>query len=220
MSAGSPARARACCWPPRADAARNRETLLAHATELIAERGPGVALDEIARAAGLGNATLYRHFPDRTALLEAIALRVISATAAAAERALADEPDPFEALGRYLREALAVRVAWVMPVIAGDLDLRNPELAAARDRSVRAVRRLLAAAAESGAIRPGITFGDVSLMLLRLARPLPARRGRAAQDVVAARHLAIFLDGLRPCGRELPGTGPDLREMAGGPDPG
>ena len=220
MSAGPAARARAGGRPLRADAARNREILLTHATELIAERGPGVALDEIARAAGLGNATLYRHFPDRSALLQAIALRVISATAAAAERALAGEPDPFQALARYLREALAVRVAWVMPVIAGQLDLGGAELTAARDRSVRAVRRLLAAAAESGAIRPGITFGDVSLMLLRLARPLPARRDRAAQDLVAARHLAIFLDGLRPGGRALPGAGLDLREMTRGPDTG
>ena len=83
---------------PRADARRNREALLSRAAELIAEHGPAVALDEVARAAGVGNATLYRHFPDRAALLRAIAVQVIGATAEAAERALAEEVGSFQAL--------------------------------------------------------------------------------------------------------------------------
>lgn len=70
-----------------------------------------MALDEIARAAGVGNATLYRHFPDRAALLRAIAVQVIGATAAAAEQALAEETSSFQALARYLDEVLRVRVA-------------------------------------------------------------------------------------------------------------
>jgi AcrR family transcriptional regulator len=73
---------------PRADGRRNREALLSRAAELIAEQGPAVPLDEIARAAGVGNATLYRHFPDRNALLHVIAKQVIGRTVEVAEGAL------------------------------------------------------------------------------------------------------------------------------------
>src|SRR5690348_15911418 len=94
----------------RSDARRNREVLLASAVDLVAEHGPDGPLSLIARSAGVDNATLYRHFPDRAALLQAIALQVITATSQAAEAALSEEPDSYAALARYLREALKVRV--------------------------------------------------------------------------------------------------------------
>ncbi|HEY6500313.1 MAG TPA: helix-turn-helix domain-containing protein [Streptosporangiaceae bacterium] len=205
---------------PRADARRNREALLSQATELIAEHGPAVALDEVARAAGVGNATLYRHFPDRAALLRAIAVQVIGATAAAAEQALAEETGSFEALARYLREVLGVRVAWVMPAIARALEPGDAELAALRGRSVAAITTLIKNAQRDGVIRADLTFGDISLLLIRLARPLPPGSDRAVQDATAQRHLAIMLAGLRPGGESLPGTGlalADLRQPAPAP---
>lgn len=197
----------------RADARRNRERLLARAVELVAERGPDVPLDLIARSAGVGNATLYRHFPDRAALLRAIAFQVITASADAAEAALATEPDSYHALASYLSAALAVRVAWVMPVIGPMLSHDGEELAAARMRSLTAVNRLIANAQRDGAIRADVTFGDLSLLLIRLARPLPPGHDRSAQDSVAARHLAIVLAGLRPGGEPLPGTGLELADL-------
>jgi AcrR family transcriptional regulator len=196
----------------RADARRNRETLLARAVELVAERGPDVPLDLIARSAGVGNATLYRHFPDRAAVLHAIALHVITASAQAAETALTEEPDSFQALARYLREALTVQVAWVMPAI-GAVVPHDDELAAARTRSVTAVTRLIATAQRDGAIRADLTFGDLSLLLIRLARPLPPGHDRSVQDSVAARHLAIVLAGLRATGELLPGSGLELADL-------
>jgi AcrR family transcriptional regulator len=198
---------------PRADALRNREALLAHATELVAEHGPGVPLDTIARSAGVGNATLYRHFADRPALLHAIAVRVVTATAQAAEAALAGEADSYAALGRYLAEGLQVRVAWVMPAIAAVIGRDDEDLAAARVRSLAAVTRLIANAQRDGAIRADLTFGDLGLLLIRLARPLPPGRNRAVQDAVAARHLTIMLAGLRPDGDPLPGTGLQLADL-------
>jgi len=202
--------------PQRADARRNRETLLVHAVELVAEHGPDVSLDLIARSAGVGNATLYRHFPDRAALLHAIALRVINATAQAAEAALAEEPDSYAALARYLGEALTVRVGWVMPAIAASLPPEDAALSAARSRSLAAVTRLIADAQRDGAIRPDVTFGDLSLLLIRLARPLPPGRDRAVQDAVAARHLAIVLAGLRAGDEPLPGAGLALADLRSG----
>jgi len=198
---------------PRADARRNREALLSQAAELIAEHGPAVALDEIARAAGVGNATLYRHFPDRAALLRAIAVQVIGAAADAAERALAEEAGSFEALARYLHEVLRVRVAWVMPAIAGALEPGDAELAALRGRSAAAFTTLIENAQRDGAIRADLTFGDISQLLIRLARPLPPGHDRAVQDTAAQRHLAIMLAGLRPGGGSLPGTGLTLADL-------
>ena len=198
---------------PRADARRNREALLSQAAELIAEHGPAVALDDIARAAGVGNATLYRHFPDRAALLRAIAVQVIGASAEAAEQALAEETGSFQALARYLHEVLRVRVAWVMPAIAGALDPGDPELAALRRRSVAAMTTLIENAQRDGVIRADITFGDISQLLIRLARPLPPGHGHAVQDAAAQRHLAIVLAGLRPGGGSLPGAGLALADL-------
>lgn len=198
---------------PRADAHRNRESILARAVELIAEDGPLVPLDRIARAAGVGNATLYRHFADRAALLRAVAVHTIESTAEAAERALAEEADSFSALARYLSDALRLRVAWVMPAIAAALPRDDPDVASARGRSAAAVSRLIAAAQRDGAIRPDLTFGDVSLLLIRLARPLPPGQERAVQEDVAHRHLAIVLAGMRPGDRPLPGAGVDLADL-------
>jgi AcrR family transcriptional regulator len=206
--------------PPRADGRRNREALLSRAAELIAEQGPAVPLDEIARAAGVGNATLYRHFPDRNALLNALAAQVIGLTAEAARSALAEEPDSYQALARYLREAVRVRVAWVMPAIAAAIDRDDAELTALRARSVTAITALIGNAQRDGGIRPDVTFGDISLLLIRLARPLPPGHDRAVQDAAAQRQLAIVLAGLRPGGETLPGRGLTLADLrAQGPAP-
>lgn len=205
---------------PRADGRRNREALLSRAAELIAEQGPGVPLDEIARAAGVGNATLYRHFPDRNSLLHAIAKQAIGLTAEAAERALTEETDSYQALACYLREAVQMRVAWVMPAIAAALDRDDAELAGLRAHSVAAIAKLIVNAQRDGVIRPDVTFGDISLLLIRLARPLPPGQDRAVQDSVAQRHLTILLAGLRPGAEPLPGPGLTLGDLrAPGPVP-
>ena len=156
---------------------------------------------------------LYRHFPDRAALLRAIAIQVTGATAEAAEQALAEETSSFQALARYLTEALRIRVAWVMPAIAAALEPGDAELAALRRRSVAAVTTLLKNAQHDGAIRADITFGDISLLLIRLGWPLPPGHDRAIQDAAAQRHLAIVLAGLRPSGGPLPGTGLTLADL-------
>src|SRR5437588_9177263 len=101
----------------RADARRNRDQVLAAARDVFVEQGPDAALDEVARRAGVGIATLYRRFPAREALMRAVALDVLARTAAAAQQAEAEEPDAFEALARYMHRALDLRISAVMPAL-------------------------------------------------------------------------------------------------------
>jgi AcrR family transcriptional regulator len=198
----------------RADARRNQERLLAAARELIAERGAGVPLEDIAKRAGVGIATLYRRFPDRDALLRAVVLDALTRTRLAAERA-AELDDPFEALATYLRFALELRVSAVMPQVLDVIDLDDPEIAAARDATV--VERLVDAARESGDLPDDIRFADVAMMLVRIARPLPGPLPMEAKDELARRHLELFIRGLRaPATGELEGPAlslGDLQEM-------
>ena len=92
----------------RADAQRSRRLLLDAACVLFVEAGIEVALEAVARRAGVGIATLYRHFPDRLALVEAVAIDVMARTEDEARAALADEPDGFAALRRYMHRAFDV----------------------------------------------------------------------------------------------------------------
>jgi AcrR family transcriptional regulator len=178
----------------RADARRNLEQLLTAARDLIAERGAGVPLEDVARRAGVGIATLYRRFPDRDALLRAVVLDALTRTRLAAERA-ADLDDPFEALATYLRVALELKVSAVMPQVLDLIDPDDREIAEARDAS--AVEALVDAARESGDLAPDITFSDVAMMLVRIARPLPGPLSMEMKDELARRHLELFIRGLR-----------------------
>ena len=194
----------------RADARRNQERLLDAARELIAERGAGVPLEDVAKRAGVGIATLYRRFPDRDALLRAVVLDALTRTRLAAERAA--ELDPFEALATYLRFALELRVSAVMPQVLDVLDLDDPEIAEARDASV--VERLVDAARESGDLPADIRFADVAMMLVRIARPLPGPLPMEAKDELARRHLELFIRGLRaPATSELEGPALSLGDL-------
>ena len=103
----------------RADAHRNRERLLAAARDLFVEDGPDAPLDDVARRAGVGVATLYRRFPNRQALMRAVALDVLGHVVGEAHSALAEEPDGFATLARYMHRALDLRVAAVIPVLVG-----------------------------------------------------------------------------------------------------
>src|SRR4051812_25876716 len=203
--------------PMRADARRNLEQLLAAARDLVADRGAGVALDDVAQRAGVGIATLYRRFPDRTALLRGVVLDALEQTRAAAEQAAADHDDAFEALAAYLRAALELRVSAVIPQVLDVLDLDEPELAAAREASARATEALVDAAHAAGGLPQDVTFADVGMMLVRIARPLPGPMRDGLKHELSRRHLELFIRGLRGGDGDLEGpelTRGDLAEMA------
>src|SRR5712691_799585 len=120
----------------RADARRNLEHVLAAAREVFVEQGADAPLDEIARRAGVGIATLYRRFPDREALVRAVALDVLARTAHEARSAEAEEADPFDGLARYMHRALDLRISAVMPALLGRISFEDEELRVARQQAV------------------------------------------------------------------------------------
>jgi AcrR family transcriptional regulator len=199
----------------RADARRNSELLLDAARDVFVERGPEAPLEEIARRAGVGIATLYRRFVDRPTLIRALVLSALTATIEAAERAQHDHADPFAALTAYVHATLDLRTSAVIATLLDVVDLDEPELKAARETSARLADHLLDTAREAGALRADVTFGDVGIMLVRLSRPLPGSIPVDVQAGLAHRHADVFLAGLRAqrSGAALDGPALDLADL-------
>ncbi|OKH97808.1 TetR family transcriptional regulator [Streptomyces sp. CB02923] len=197
----------------RADALRNRERIIGAAREAMVEFGAEIPLDEIARRAGVGNATLYRHFPDRLELIHHVTLSVMDRTADKAECALAEESDAFRALRRFVFAAVEERIGALCPLLSDGVDTNHPDLLAARERLEGAVEALMGAARDSGQLRTDIAVGDLMVALTQLTRPLPGS-GCTDFDRFVYRHLVLFLDGLRtPAHSELPGAAATLEDL-------
>lgn len=179
----------------RSDALRNREQILRAAVDLMVEQGPNVALELIAKRANVGIATLYRHFPDRMVLLRQVTLDVLGQSADAADAALAEEPDAFTALARYLHDAIDLRIGVVMPMLA-DRVAMDDELLAARDRSQTALQALVKAAHDEESLRPDVGSGDIGLLMIRMTPPLPVALAPEDNHRLSHRHLELVLDGL------------------------
>jgi AcrR family transcriptional regulator len=171
----------------RADAQRNRERIVATALAVFAERGPAVSMEDIAHAAGLGVGTLYRHFPDRQALLLDIAAGALRDLIEFGTAALAREDTAWQALVAIVRFcaglplALAKSLAESLPAGAGLPELEQES----NDLFARVVRR----AQQEGTARRDIPPPDVvDLLAVVVCRP-----GARPDD-----HLTtVVLDGLR-----------------------
>ncbi|MGH3328581.1 MAG: TetR/AcrR family transcriptional regulator [Streptomycetales bacterium] len=192
--------------PLRADAARNRDQILAAARDVFVERGSGAPLEEIARRAGVGIGTLYRRFTNRQTLMREVVLDALTRTRQAAECARAEERDAFDALARYMHTVLDLRIAAVLPLVLDKVDLEDEELLPARDAASGTVQQIIDAAHAEATIREDVTFGDIGLMLVRLARPLPGPVPPELNDRLAHRHLDLVIEGLRPAGHSSPRT--------------
>jgi AcrR family transcriptional regulator len=175
---------------------------------VFVEVGADAPLDEVARRAGVGIATLYRRFPDRESLQRAVALDVLEQAGTAASLAEAEEPDPVVALGRYMHAALDLRISAVMPALLGHISFEDAAMAQARDRATAPVLRLIAAGQSSGALRADIAFGDIGTLLVRLSRPLPGPIPPELDRRLAHRHVELFLQALRMPAAPL--SGPEL----------
>ena len=198
---------------PRADALRNRERIIAAARDAFLETGPDVALDAIAHRAGVGNATLYRHFSDRDELVLAIALSAIDRVIAHADLALAEEPDAFEALRRFTLKAADERIGSLSAVFCGIVEPSDPRVVDARVRFEAAVDRVMEHARRAGQLRPDVERGDLLAAITQLTRPVPGTTCGQFGPFVH-RHLYIFLDGLRaPARSTLPGTPVTLESL-------
>jgi AcrR family transcriptional regulator len=171
----------------RADAARNREKVLRAAREAFAESGYSVPLDEIAARAGVGPGTVYRHFPAKEALFEAVVTARVTDLVRDA-RARAGAADPGEAffgfLGRLAGEAAAKRDLPDAISIAGSL----------REDIFAALGELLDRAQRAGAVRAGVRTGDLIALLKGMFASLADGSDQARRDLV----FAVLADGLRP----------------------
>ncbi|MDV6289457.1 TetR/AcrR family transcriptional regulator [Streptomyces sp. UP1A-1] len=198
---------------PRADALRNRERIVTAAREMFVEHGPDVPLDDVARRAGVGNATVYRNFPDRDALVREVVCSVMDRTARAAEVALAESGDAFEALERFVHVAADERISALCPMVSSTFDQHHPDLEAARERVERLVAEVMDRAKAAGQLRTDVGVGDVMIAAAQLSRP-PAGTGCLSADRFVHRHLQLFLDGLRaPARSGLPGTAMTMEDL-------
>ncbi|QHA05245.1 TetR family transcriptional regulator [Streptomyces broussonetiae] len=198
---------------PRADAVRNRERIVTAAREMFVEHGPHVPLDDIARRAGVGNATVYRNFPDREALVREVVCSVMDRTAEAAEVALAETGDAFAALERFVHASADERISALCPMISSAFDQNHPDLEASRERLERLVEEVMGRAAAAGQLRPDVGVGDVMIAVAQLSRP-PAGSDCLHSDRFVHRLLQLFLDGLRaPARSALPGEAVTFKEL-------
>lgn len=179
---------------PRADSLRNREQLMAAAKAAFAEVGPDVALEEIARRAGVGIGTLYRHFPTRDALLSAVYRREVEQLAGAADTLLAERP-PLVAFERWLH--LMVDYMATKRVIAPALQASpgdGPKVYASSGEAIReALNRLAQAAVDSGEIRSDIQTEDLFRMVMGVSHGYD----RPDWEPSARRLIAILMAGLK-----------------------
>jgi len=172
----------------RADARRNRERITAAALELFAERGPGVSMEELARAAGLGVGTLYRHFPDRRALVREIAAVTLEGLLQAARDAAARDVPRWDVLRQMVVQA-AGQPMGLLKSLLEDGDAEAPRLRELRDAYNAALAGIVRAAQEEGALRRDLAPDQV-LELLSVVLCRPGARG---DDAV----VTVMLDGLR-----------------------
>ncbi|MFJ3586201.1 TetR/AcrR family transcriptional regulator [Streptomyces sp. NPDC090127] len=194
MSASIPGRAL------RADALLNREQIIEAARALIAERGPDVPAEEVARRAGVGTGTLYRRFPDRQALLAAVALDGFHRVVALARTAEDEEPDAWRALARFVRQATAElrQATWLSVWFASAwAELRqDPENLRLRRILLKILDRLVRGAQSDGDMRRDVDAGDLALMIAVVLRPIPGLPEELARRTVD-RGMALLLESLR-----------------------
>jgi AcrR family transcriptional regulator len=180
----------------RADARRNYQRLLTAAAEAFTERGTDdVSLEEIARRAGVGIGTLYRHFPTRQALLEAVYRDQVEALRARADELIATKP-PAEALATWLRDLLDFgRTKRMLTTALLTTHNKDSELMSSGSRMVRgAASDILTGAQEAGVARADANSAD----LMRLVHAISLTAEWAADDNEQAdRLLALVLDGLK-----------------------
>jgi AcrR family transcriptional regulator len=179
---------------PRKDAAANRERVLDAATELVRRDGEKVPMADIARHAGVGVGTVYRHFATREALLRALVHRSFERALANARAAAAAEPGhALDGVRAFLAATLRDRDRFVLPLHGGPVlfDAEIRELQA----EVRGVlQALLDRGQAAGELRADLTPVDLIVGAALLSRPLPATEN---WDRFARRHIDLLLHGLR-----------------------
>jgi AcrR family transcriptional regulator len=177
--------------PKRADARRNYDKVMAAARDAFAEGGEATSLEEIARRAGVGIGTLYRNFPNRQALIEAVYVGEVEEVCRSASELV--DLEPWEALNAWFERLLGYMAT--KRALAAELfnyvDHDASLFKSCRTTLFGAGEPLLKRAQEAGVVRPDVTIAEVIQMVMGIAK-LPAGDPRQIENI-----LGVALDGLR-----------------------
>jgi AcrR family transcriptional regulator len=179
---------------PRSDALRNRERLLEAAKVVFGSGGPEASLEAVARQADVGIGTLYRHFPTREALFEAVYRHEVEQLGELAER-LKDEPSPVEALRQWLHSTVAFVATkkGMMAALAIVYNADSELTAYSSARLTASIGALLSRAVEAGEIRTDVNADD----LLRAMIGMCMLHDQPGWQDSVVRLLDVLVDGLR-----------------------
>jgi AcrR family transcriptional regulator len=181
--------------PLRKDAARNRDRILAAASELFAEQGLGVTLNDIAHHAGVGVGTAYRRFANKEEVIDALFEQRLQDLAAVADEALAAD-DAWDGLQLFLDRALHMRYGdRGLNEIMNNPALGQARVAEVRDRIAPTITALVDKAKAQGVVRPDLDQTD--LIFIQTALSAIIDSSREIEPDLYRRYLTIFLDGIR-----------------------
>jgi AcrR family transcriptional regulator len=180
--------------PLRADARRNRERIFESARAAFAESGADAQIDDVARHAGVGVGTVYRHFPTKQALLTELVRQTFRLFTGWAREALEADGDPFaliEGLLRRIAETAAedVGVQYALASTAGQASTEAP---AEQDELIAVIAELIERARRAGTIRPDIEAIDIGMLICGVVSTMGPRPGFDWR-----RHLELIIDTLR-----------------------
>lgn len=195
----------------RAQAARNDERILAAAREVFVVT-PDAPIAAVAERAGVGISALYRRYESKEDLLRRLCADGLARYIDAAERALADDGDPWDAFVGFMRDAVEANSTALTLSLAGMFD-PTPELYLEADRAQRLNEQLFKRIRAAGAIRPDVTVNDIGLILEQIAAVKLGDERRTSQ--LRRRYLALALDALhQPGAGRLPGPPPRWQELS------
>jgi AcrR family transcriptional regulator len=199
----------------RQEADRNDARLMQAAREAFAELGWDAPVSEIARRAGIGMGSLYRRYPSKELLAQRMRIVGMQQLVTQARTALDEEPDPWSAFARFLRDALSDQGAGLLPLVGGRLPATDEILAAAAQLRA-ALDDLVDGAHRAGVLRADFTSADVPLLLEHLTARIPVTDERAT--TLHLRYLDLILAGLRTSTTDGPtalqGPAPDWAELS------
>jgi AcrR family transcriptional regulator len=183
----------------RADAARNRERIITAAAAVFAERGLEAATAEIAHRAGVGEATLFRRFPTKDDLIDAVIETRMEEVAALADAA-AEDPDRAAALERFMEDLVKQfsRDKGFFEA-AGERCMTDPRFQPLRERALEAVGRLLKRAQDVGSVRRDLSPADISFLAGSAMYAMEVSKP-GLRDDLWKRYLRVILDGMKPEG--------------------
>lgn len=197
----------------RADARRNADVLRTVAREVFEEAGPGISVSDVARRAQLGIGTVYRHFPNKAALMEEIAMAVMSEAVEFSRRMREQEEDPWQRFRVVFLHMATVRSTELFPLSRGGGQPSSAALLEVRSDLVEELAAVVGAAQKAGAMRRDVNAHDV-VLALNSVPPLRPRAGGLPGVDHAERQLRLLLDGFRAPGVEqMPGPPPSRDDV-------